>query len=72
MLTTDPRDHAAVREIAGVQGRLLWRVQVRRGLTEVRREKVSAAAVIGVTFDAQPLQDQLSAVALGAKPSLVR
>jgi hypothetical protein len=50
-LTTSPRDEATVRKIVDHRGLLLWRLEVRRGLVEVRGQPLSATAVIGIEFD---------------------
>jgi hypothetical protein len=47
---TDPVDHVG-RSLATYRGRLLYRVQVRRGLVRVGEREVSATAVVGVEFD---------------------
>lgn len=49
LVCTDPEDHAG-RLLASYRGDLLWRVQVRRGLVQVRDREYSATAVIGVPF----------------------
>jgi S-adenosylmethionine hydrolase len=49
LVCTDPQDHVA-RLLAEYQGSLLWRVQVRRGLVQVRDREYAATAVIGVRF----------------------
>jgi hypothetical protein len=48
---TDPDDHVSLL-LDRYQGRILWRVQVRRGLVRVGDREVPATAVIGVEFDA--------------------
>jgi hypothetical protein len=37
---------------------LVWRVQVRRGLVNVRGSQVSATAVIGVEFSAKDIEKE--------------
>jgi hypothetical protein len=46
---TDPEDRMVAR-LAGYQGELLWRVQVRRGLVREGDREAPATAVIGVRF----------------------
>jgi hypothetical protein len=46
---TDPRAHVS-KLLQAYRGNLLWRVQVRRGLVQVRDREYSATAVIGVVF----------------------
>ena len=47
-----------VKPIADSKDNLLWRVQVRRGLVDVRGTKVSATAVVGVEFNARAIQPE--------------
>lgn len=55
LVCTDPEDHVG-QYLASYCGRLLWRVQVRRGLVRVRGREVSATAVVGVSFEAAAIQ----------------
>jgi hypothetical protein len=49
---TDGDDPNVAQALANYSGSLLWRVQVRRGLVEVRGREFSATAVVGVEFTA--------------------
>jgi hypothetical protein len=49
LVCTNPADEVG-RTLTGYHGRLLWRIQVRRGLVAVHDREVSATAVIGVEF----------------------
>jgi DNA-directed RNA polymerase subunit RPC12/RpoP len=49
VVCTDPADEVG-RLLKGYHGRLLWRVQFRRGLVEVGEREVSATAVVVVQF----------------------
>ena len=50
-LSTTPRDEAKLLRLADYKGLITWRLEVRRGLVEVRGRLVSATAVVGVQFD---------------------
>jgi hypothetical protein len=47
---TDGDDQKVLRELEKFEGKLLWRVQLRRGLVRLGHREVPAAAVIGVEF----------------------
>jgi len=49
LVCTDPQEHVG-RLLANYRGDLVWRVQVRRGLVQVRDREYPATAVIGVQF----------------------
>lgn len=55
LVCTNP-DRQAVRELRDYKGPMLWRVQVRRGLVQVKDREVSATAVIGVEFTSAEIQ----------------
>jgi hypothetical protein len=50
MVCTNPKDNIGD-VLKAYHGPLVWRLQVRRGLVEVRNREASATAVIGVEFD---------------------
>jgi hypothetical protein len=50
-LTTLPQHAALVKKLAHYRGPLLWRLEIRRGLVEVRGRPVSATMVLGIEFD---------------------
>jgi hypothetical protein len=50
---TDGDDAAVLQELEKFQGKLLWRVQLRRGLVRVGQRDIPAAAVVGVEFTAR-------------------
>jgi phage FluMu protein Com len=50
LLTTMDSDRAAVKKLVAGTGRLVWRVQLRRGPVAHRGKLISATAVIGVQF----------------------
>jgi hypothetical protein len=55
---TDGGDQSVMTRLFGVrpyQGKMLWRVQVRRGLIEHKGRRLPAAAVIGVEFTAKQI-----------------
>lgn len=52
-LTTEQGDRGRVNALLGTSGRLLWRLQVRRGLISYRGSMISATAVVGVEFGPQ-------------------
>jgi hypothetical protein len=60
-LTTDSWDRDPVARLKNYQGRLLWRVQVRRGLVPYKGEEVSTTAVVGVEFDSVAIQQTQTA-----------
>jgi hypothetical protein len=49
-IVTDPADQVAG-ALRNYRGKLLWRVQVRRGLVHYKDRDISVAAVIGIQFD---------------------
>jgi hypothetical protein len=55
LVCTHP-DLRATEHVQTHQGRFLWRVQVRRGLVQVKDREVSATAVIGVEFSKGEIQ----------------
>lgn len=55
-ITTEPRYRKDVQQLRKSKDDLTWRVQVRRGLVQVRDKDVSATAVIGVEFNASMIQ----------------
>jgi phage FluMu protein Com len=55
-LTTMDSDRKLVSKIAASKDRLLWRVQLRRGLVSFRGKSVSATSVVGVQFNASDLK----------------
>jgi DNA-directed RNA polymerase subunit RPC12/RpoP len=50
-LSTLPQHAALVKKLANYRGPLLWRLEIRRGLVEVRGRPVSATLVLGIVFD---------------------
>jgi phage FluMu protein Com len=67
-------DRARIEKVRLSPGPLLWRVHVRRGLSEVRGQPVSTTAVIGVRFsgpDVKDLRKQGSAEARATFPGLL-
>jgi hypothetical protein len=50
IVCTNPRDNVE-NDLKAYHGPLIWRVQLRRGLVEVRQHDASATAVIGVEFN---------------------
>ena len=46
----------AADHVAKHVGKMLWRVQVRRGLVRVKSREVSATAVVGVEFTRDDIQ----------------
>jgi hypothetical protein len=49
---TDGGDSRVIEEVERTRGKLLWRVELRRGLVQVGGREVPAATVIGVEFSA--------------------
>jgi hypothetical protein len=52
VLCTDPEQQAIIAAVKRSSGRLVWRVQLRRGLVSTGDREVAVAAVIGVDFRA--------------------
>ncbi len=55
-LTTMDKDQKLVRKIIDSKERLIWRVQLRRGLVAHRGKQVSATTVVGVAFNARDIK----------------
>jgi hypothetical protein len=55
VLTTTDTDRSTAGKIAASKERLLWRVQLRRGLVAHRGRSVSATTVVGVAFNARDI-----------------
>jgi DNA-directed RNA polymerase subunit RPC12/RpoP len=47
----DTAHTSKVKQLANYRGPVLWRLEIRRGLVEVRGQEVSAAMVLGIEFD---------------------
>lgn len=55
VIVTDPGDNVP-QALRNHRGKLLWRVQLRRGLVELNNKLYSATAVIGVEFDKEQIE----------------
>jgi DNA-directed RNA polymerase subunit RPC12/RpoP len=55
VIVTEPKDQVPSM-LRSHKGKLLWRVQLRRGLVKVGDKDVSATAIIGVEFDKDQIQ----------------
>jgi hypothetical protein len=56
LVCTDGDDAGVGRALENNPGKMLWRIQVRRGLVPVGRRQLPAAAVIGVEFAAEQVE----------------
>jgi hypothetical protein len=59
-LTTEDKYRQVVPNMVGASERLLWRIQVRRGLVPFEGKMVSATAIVGVDFTAREIVNDAS------------
>jgi hypothetical protein len=52
VLVTDPKDAAKIQALDQFEGRLVWRIQARRGLVSYQGKDYSTTGVVGVVFRA--------------------
>lgn len=55
LLTTTDKDRSTAKKVAASKDRLVWRVQLRRGLVPYRGKSLAATTVVGVAFNGRDI-----------------